>query len=431
MQGSGHIPVVTVIVLCIGITVAATFGEFAIGVLGPAFETELRTQPAQLGALMAVMFACSALLAFPSGILTDRVDPRKLVLPQMILAAIAFGTFALVTQPATLYLTAGLVGAVMSLNAPMTNRMVIDFVPFRQRGTAVAWKSVGLQFAALLTGLTFGLTEPFAHWRTTVLVVTAVIIGGGVWAHLRFRRAEPLRFGHSRVMIEASVTEASVTEALGASVPSDRNMPPVSVESGTERLAEPIVWWLIPYSLFTIGAFTCVGAYMVLYATTEVGVPVAAAANASGIAAGISILARFIWVRWLTDRNEALLLGIAAFSSAISVAMLALSPGFGQLGFWVAAVAIGLTILASTPVQQVVLIRNVNPRYVGRISSIIGVAMSVSLAGMPFLISVFIDALGLKSTWFIVVGVTLLGSLTMVLYSVTRYVRGGGRRGCG
>lgn len=420
-RSPGYISVAMVVLISMGITVVATFGEFAVGILGPSLKRDLGVEPAQLGVFVAIMFLGSALAAMPSGIIADRVDPRKLVLGQVILAAIAFGTFAIVLNPEHLFISVAAIGVVMSMNAPMTNRMVIDFVPLKHRSSAIAWKSVGLQVSALLTGLAFGLTESFADWRTTVTVIAALMVAFGIAAHLRFRRADPLRPSFA-----ATTIESPKIDPLGDAVPvttGEISTIQITNEAAKkERIAEPIVWWLIPFSLLSIGSFTAVAAYMVLYGTTEAGVSPAAAANASGIAAGISIFARFLWVRWLTDRNEVFVLGAVSVTSAAAVVLLAISPMFGPVGFWIAAITIGLTILASTPVQQVVMLRNTNPRYIGRVSSIVGVAISTSLAGMPFAVSLFIDSIGLYTTWMLVAGVTALGAVTMVIFAVTRAV---------
>ena len=444
-RGSGHISIFMVVMMCVGLSIAATFGEFAVGVLAPAFERELHAEPSQLGLLMAVMFTANAVIAIPAGVLADRVDPRKTILMQVVICALAFGSIALVTEASQLFISAAAIGAIMSLNPSMTNRIVVDFVPVQHRAMAVAWKSVGLQVSGLLVGLTFGLTESFSHWRTTTVGVVVLLIAMGLLMHLRFRRAEPLRMRPVATVTEA-VDRAEAGGSAASSVPSlveTNGSAPADASSATssssrseaasastisakparERIAEPIVWWLIPYCLFTTGAFTCVAAYLVLYGTTEVGVSPAAAASASGIAAGISIAARFIWVKWLTRKNEALMLGIAAFSSAVSISVLAISPYFGEAGFWFATVLIGLTLMGSSPIQHVVLVQNANPRYIGRVSSAVGIAISLSLAGMPFVIAFFIDGLGLRATWWIVIGIMLVGVFTMVLFSITRAVQ--------
>lgn len=440
-RGTRRISVVTVVGVSIGTAIVAHFGEFTVGVLGPAFERDLGAPPSQLGALVALMFVCSALGAIPSGFLADKIDARKLILVQVTLASLAFGSLAVALQAGHLFISVALVGFAISLNVPMTNRLVVDFVPREQQSTAVAWKSMGLQFSGLLTGLTFGLTEPFSPWRTTVIVVMVIMLLFGVVAHLLYRGAERLesnwephvRSGEADAGAGAggvihpaagdAVAAPTATAAAAASATTAAAaQPPISRR---QKIAEPIVWWMLPYSLLTIGAFTAVGTYMVFYATTEVGVSVAAAANASGIAAGVSLLARFAWVRWLTERNEVLMLFLTAFVSALAIVFLALTPALGPTGFWIAALTVGATVLAVAPVRQVIQLRNTHPRYIGRVSSLVGVTSAISLAGMPFLIAQFIDALGLQATWFIVVGLTMLGSSTMIIFAI---VRAAGRR---
>ena len=417
-RSTRNISVFAVVLTCIGTTVVAHFGEFAVGVLGPAFTADLGADPSVFGMLVALMFACSALGAIPAGILTDRIDPRKLILIQVPLASLAFGSFALAVQAGQLFLSVALVGFGIALNGPMTNRLVIDFVDQKGQRTAVAWKSMGLQISGLLTGLTFGLTESFSPWRTTIAVTVVLMLLVGLAAHLRFRTARPIEHdwhGDGTVKTTASeATSASVSDAAPSATE------PGAPARSRSSIAEPIIWWMVPYSLFTVGAFTAIGTYMVLYASTEVGISAATAANASGIAAGISILARFAWVRWLSDHNEVLMLILTASTGAIAVGMLAISPWFGPGMFWASVVAMGATVLGTSPVRQVIMLRNTNPKYIGRVSSIIQVASAASLAGMPFLISQFVNTLGMQPTWFIVVGISLLGVATMVLYAIVR-----------
>ncbi len=415
-ETTAGISVFAVVLTCIGTTVVTHFGEFAVGVLGSAFTEDLGAEPSQLGFLIALMFACSALGAIPSGFLADRIDPRRLILIQVTFASLAFGSFALALQAGQLFLSVALVGFAISLNGPMTNRLVIDFVPLRSQRTAVAWKSMGLQTSGLLTGLTFGLTEPFSPWRTTIMVTVVLMLLLGLAAHLRFRTARPLEHDwHGRS------SGAETPASTGADAES--TVSAVSGPPARESIAEPLIWWMVPYALFTVGAFTAIGTYMVLYATDEVGITAATAANASGIAAGISILARFVWVRWLTERNEVFMLILTALTGAIAVALLAVSPWFGPWMFWVSVAAMGGTVLGTSPVRQVIMLRNTNPRYIGRVSSIIQVASAASLAGMPFLIAQFVNTLGMQPTWFIVVGISMLGVLTMLLYAIL-HVRG-------
>ncbi len=408
------LPVFAVVAVCIGTAIVAHFGEFGIGVLGPSFERDIHIDPSQLGLLMALMFFCSAIGGIPSGFIADRVDGKKIILFSVIWGSISFGMFAAALSAGQLFLAAAMCGLGISMNNPLTNRLIVDYVPDESRRNAIAWKSIGLPASGLVTGLTFGLTEPFADWRATSTVVVVLMLLLGVSAHFIFRGAKRIR--HVGVQAPAVPENA---DAAAAPVPEVSAQRAAAIEHWNGRIANPIIWWMIPFSALTVGAFTAVGTYMVIYGTTEAGVSTAAAANASGIAAGISILCRFVWVRWLRARNEPFMLMLTAFSSALALFMLAISPAFGPIGFWIAAIAVGITVLANSPVSQVIQLRNTNPLYIGRVSSVVGVASYLSLAGMPFLISMFIDTLGMQTTWFIAVGLTVIGGLIMLTFALT------------
>ncbi len=412
----GKIPTLwTVISLCMGLSVVMTFAELILGPLGPAFEQDIGVAATELGLLMGIFFIFNGLAVVPAGLFADKFDSRITIGIQVALGVGILAAFAFATEPIHLYILCALSGAALGLNGPIVNRIIVDFVVVESRAKAIAWKSFGFQVAGVLTGLIFGATASFMDWRQTVLWCAALLVPFGIWGHFTFRHAK-----HA-----AGLPPITVTIPIQTIPPSPEAVEIKTKKARRKRRAAPIIWWLVPYSLLTVGAFTCVATYMVFFGWNDVGISAGEAAVASGVAATVSLGARFLWVHWLNARNEVLHLALSAFTSAFAVLVLALSPFFGRIGFWVAAILIGLTLWATGPVAQVAILRNAHPRYIGRVSSVVMVANSASLAGMPLLLALLINVIGLHATWFIVVGLTALGGLVIGVYALFRHLAGG------
>lgn len=405
---SGRAKVISVIVLCTTVVVSATIGEFALGVLAPAFDSEFTLAASQLGPLMGIMFVAMGVCAFPAGYLTDTVHPRTLVLVQVVLAALVFCSYVLASDAVHVAVTCALIGAVMSLNVPLTNRIVLEYLAPNDRASAIAWKSLGLQLAAVLAGLLLGVVGSFVPWRAVVLVVTALMLIFAAWAYRSFRRLQV----HEAPSSDAPTGGDSVRHA------------PRDDGEGSYRIAAPIVWWMIPYMLLTIGAFTSVVTYLVLYGTNVLGMPAAEAALVSGATAAVSMAARFLWVRWLRPHNEAMLLIVAAVASAAAVALLAVAPTFGPAALWIVSLLLGATVYATTPLGHVILVRNTRSSHIGRVTSYVGISTAASLAGMPWAMSLFLDAAGFANTWLLIAACLLAGAALMGVFVFVRRERG-------
>lgn len=380
--------------LCTVLGIIATAGEFALGILAPTFENEIGTPATMIGLLMSAMFIASALVSLPAGWIADRYSPPTLALLQVAISASAFGSYALAHNTAAVFVTSTLVGAAMAISGPLTNRIIVMYLPSSKQAHAVGWKSLGPQSAALILGITFAITGKLVYWRVTVVVIAFVMFAFALWAYPVLKRRS--------LVFDTRVEGINTTPA----------------HIGGSARANPIAWWLIPYSFFSIGVVSSVGAYLIYFATTEVSLSFSTASIASSAVAGISLGARAIWLRLLGPSNAVRLLITASVLTAMAASLLALSPTLGPFSFWFAALALGVCGLGATPLPQVVLLRNTDPRHIGTMSSWIGVGTFTGLTSQPFLMSLAIDTVGIKNSWYIVATSALLAATTMLLYSI-------------
>lgn len=382
----------TVSLICTGIIVISTIGEFIPGLLAPIFEIELDTPGTVIGTLVATIFLTSGICAFPAGWITDRISPEKLTALQLGFASVAFGGFAISTNSTHLFIVCVMVGVTMAFNQPSTNRIILHYLPIRHQAAAIGWRSVGVQVSMALCSLIFAVTSGLLSWRLVVVAVTILMLVAGLWMYLVFRNLQPL----------APASAVPLTKAENPN-------------SGLQR-TRPITWWMIPYSLFTSGAISSVGAYLVIFGTDELGLTLAGASFASGVYATISLLARVYWVKFMREENQVLLLLLASISTAVAFVFLAFTPQLGEWSFWVASVLIGAASTGAGPLSQIVTVKNANPAAIGAVSGWVSMGTFAGLTLQPVLLAIFIGHFGLTASWLVVAGASLLGSVTIIVF---------------
>ncbi len=155
-------------------------------------KDQLRLDSTQLGYLMAAFLVAYAIFEIPGGLLADRFGARHLLTLLVLGWSFLTGAVALVlVLPAVWALQYGflliarfLFGAAQAGGFPTLSRMLTDWMPLRQRGTAKGflWMSarLGGALAPLLFGLLVGGVGAFQGfgWATSLCVLAAL---GGVW----------------------------------------------------------------------------------------------------------------------------------------------------------------------------------------------------------------------------------------------------------
>lgn len=398
----GRASTLTLVVLTLSIAVISTFGEFAPGQLGHRFHEELGMPISLVGVLTSIVFAASGVGSIPAGWIADRVSPRILSPIQLVIAAVAFGSFAFVHTQAGLIATSIAIGLGMSFMNPIANRIITLYAPRSAFARIMGWKSVGPQLGGVFAGLMLGGVTGIFDWRPVVLTLAILMALPAIWAGVVLHRSSEYT---------APVEVAEGGEGDSGSVEDDDPAP---------EKTRPIVWWLLPYLVFSAGVVGSIGAYLPLYATLEIGLSTAVGGASVSIIAAVSVVMRFVWIRFLNRRNAVPLLVLGGVLTMLSSLVLVIAPLFGPWVFWLGVVLVGACAMGATPIPQIVLLQNANPARIGMVSAWSTLASMVGFTAQPWLLSILLERVGFSAAWLAVTFCGLGAALTITLYALVQ-----------
>ncbi|MCX5997408.1 MAG: MFS transporter [Chloroflexi bacterium] len=132
--------------------------------------------------LMLVLFnAVYALFSVPSGILSDKIGRRKVILLGWSIYALVYLGFAVLDQPWTVWLLWGLYGLYYGLAEGVARALVCDLVPEDKRGTAFGMYHgvVGITLlpASLVAGWLWQSVNPAAPFYFGAIMAGMAVIG--------------------------------------------------------------------------------------------------------------------------------------------------------------------------------------------------------------------------------------------------------------
>lgn len=123
-----------------------------------------------------VLYNCSyALLSYPAGHVSDRLDRRRVFVVGMVVFAISYAGFGLTSTTAWLWLLFPLYGGYTALTDGVSRAWVADLVPGSSRGTALGIQAAVTGVGLLVAGIWAGLA-----WHGTGRVpflVSAAVVG--------------------------------------------------------------------------------------------------------------------------------------------------------------------------------------------------------------------------------------------------------------
>jgi MFS family permease len=128
--------------------------------------------------------AFSALLSFRSGILSDRIGRKPVIIAGWLVFAAVYFAMARVTTPAGVWVWFVFYGAYSGMTEGTLRAFAVDLAPAHLRGTAVGayytFTGAALLPASLMAGLLWdrvGASAPFYYGSATALVSAALLAG--------------------------------------------------------------------------------------------------------------------------------------------------------------------------------------------------------------------------------------------------------------
>lgn len=178
----------------------------------PVVAAAFHADPAATAAwttLTQAGFAAGLLLVLPLG---DVLDPRRLALALMLLAAASLTASALAPSLAVLSALGIAVGA-SSMVSQLLVALAADVAPDATRGRVVAWVMTGVLLGAQLARTVSGLVAQAYGWRSVYLAsaIAATVVTGLLWLAVPTRR-QTTRLTYAAVM--ASVARLVIEEPV-------------------------------------------------------------------------------------------------------------------------------------------------------------------------------------------------------------------------
>lgn len=170
--------VTRVVTLAVLIGAAYMFPLYLVGALGPRIRRDLGLTPTQLGSLVSMFFATSAvLLAVGGGRLVDRMDLRRAVRVSVVGATAALAAVAVLGGSYPGLLVAMALGGVASMVAAPVGGMAIGrAVPGPRRPMAFAMERSSIPGAALLAGLCVPTLAVVLPWRAVFALGSVLVL---------------------------------------------------------------------------------------------------------------------------------------------------------------------------------------------------------------------------------------------------------------
>jgi len=199
------------LLFCCVIGFACFFGAYMRIPVLPLFALSLGAGTAQVGMINAAFMLSAGLLAIPSGILSDRLGQRPMLLSGLLIISCSSFLIPFSTGPLGLGVVYLFFGAGLAAFTPTMMSLVADITPSGHLGRAYS-----LYTSAVYAGMTFGPAAGGLVGRTWGLRETFLVSGGLVFSSALFSffslpRTTPTR----RPQGESTSVRASLTPLLG------------------------------------------------------------------------------------------------------------------------------------------------------------------------------------------------------------------------
>jgi ACS family hexuronate transporter-like MFS transporter len=128
----------------------ASFTALALPPALPFMGSRLELTASVAGLLMFTLYLSASLAAIPMGVMSDRVEERRLAAISLVILSIGMAILPRSSSLTGLLLVTILIGATYSLSAPLTSRMVALWFGGHERATAMGVKQSGFTTGAAL-----------------------------------------------------------------------------------------------------------------------------------------------------------------------------------------------------------------------------------------------------------------------------------------
>jgi sugar phosphate permease len=333
----------------------ANVGPLGFPAIAPLVRDSFGLSTAQAGSFLSAYYIGPSLVSLPAGRMADRWGVARTMVAGQVL--IALGLFAVAGSPSFLALSALMMvaGAGYGMLNPTTAKAVMAWFPRRHRATVVGLKQVGLPLGGAVGALVMPPLALWVGWRPAVTLSAAVILALALLTWLLYR--------------DPPGAEAEATGAARGSLGA--------------VLRNRDLWLVAASTLVFAGMQTVWMAYLVLYLTDVVAMPLVTAARILVLAQVTGMVGRvgfgLLSDRLFGGRRRIVLVLAGAGSTACSLVIAGTGPGTSPWVLAALAVVFGFVGIGWNGVQHTLMAELVGPRSVG---TAVGMGLAVSSLGV-------------------------------------------------
>jgi ACS family glucarate transporter-like MFS transporter len=196
-----------VLILLCSLTTLTYMDRICISIVGVRIKAELHLSNEQFGWVLAAFALAYALFEIPSGMLGDRIGPKKVFIRIVLWWSLFTALTGLVNGLVMLLIVRFLFGVGESGTYPNSILVASRWFPLKETGKMLSWIGIGSQIGAALAPLIIVPIAVAHGWRAPFFVIGAI---GLVWVAVCYRwfRDFPTQMKHmpetEKEMIESS-----------------------------------------------------------------------------------------------------------------------------------------------------------------------------------------------------------------------------------
>jgi ACS family hexuronate transporter-like MFS transporter len=305
----------------------------------------------------------------------DRLGERMIIGLFMLLGAAAVLLVAVAPGYLALLGIAVLMGTFRSPGNAAGGRAIIGWVSKKRRATAMGVKQAGSSIYAALAAAGVPILAVAYGWRTAVIVMGVFLALSAAVIYMLYREPE--------TSDERKKRSGSLKDGL------------------IEIMHNKDAGYVMAVSFMLLGTEVTVAVYFISFLHQAHGVSLVAAGGLLAVVQVTSVFTRIAWgsasdVVWKGRRKPALSIGSAA-TVAVLLALAALPAGIPAWPLFLAAVGLGATARALTPINQTLLAEVTSPGRLGLVLGFSGTVGRSSTFIRPPLFGVLADAVDFRA----------------------------------
>ena len=167
-----------VLIMLCSLTTLTYLDRICISIVGVRIKSELHLNNEQFGWVLAAFALAYAVFEIPSGMLGDRIGPRKIFIRIVLLWSFFTALTGLVNGLLALLIVRFLFGVGESGTYPNSILVVSRWFPIHETGKALSWVGIGSQIGAALAPLIIVPIAVAYGWRMPFFVIGSI---GLIW----------------------------------------------------------------------------------------------------------------------------------------------------------------------------------------------------------------------------------------------------------